>query len=160
MLDERNYFRQRICGGNHLDKIEIARGIEKMGAKKMLAERLTAALGNCMNRNPGGVARNDAFGLARRINACHQRAFGFQFFDNHFDDAVGVRDPIEIVLQIADANALGDLGSKERGGRSAGRETAFRPVGLAALTAPPVRTSGSDATFYSRRSLRDAQLLR
>src|SRR5690349_2230182 len=89
-----------------------------MGSQEVLAEARAAALANGGDGDAAGVAANDAVGLTDGVDARHQLALGFQLLDDDLNDPVGLCQAVEVVIGVAQTDAVRDVWGKERSGLS------------------------------------------
>ncbi|VTR68538.1 hypothetical protein DESC_710035 [Desulfosarcina cetonica] len=107
---------QGLRTGDDLQEFHVTDRVEEMGAEEILLERRTPALAHLLQRNAGGIGGDDGTGLADRFDAFEQVLLDLQVFDDHLDDPVAFGQFIEIVLQVADADAIDILGLHEQCG--------------------------------------------
>ena len=97
-------FGKRIGAGNYFDELHIARRIKKMRAGPVAAKIQAASFSDFTDAQAGSICGDERAGTAMRFDAIEQRAFDFEIFGDDFENPIGLRAPIEIVVKISDLN--------------------------------------------------------
>src|SRR5918997_3269841 len=87
-----------------------------MRPQETLLETIRAALGDAVQRDAGGVRRNDGFALRELLHPRHEVLLRFELLDDCFEDPVGVFYAFEVILEVAGAHPFGDALAHEGGG--------------------------------------------
>ena len=121
-----------VGGGDELDQLEVAGRVEEVGAEEPAPEVLRAALGHGGQRQPGGVGADHRVQGGHLLDPGQQFLLGLQALHDGLDHPVGVGDPVEVLLEGPQADALGQPGAGQ-GGRAGGQhalEPALHRLGV------------------------------
>ena len=101
---------------DHLEQLEVARRVEEVGPEEALLEIVRAALGDLVDRQAGGVRRDHGRVARVLLDAGHHVLLDVHPLDDDLDHPVHVGDLVEVVLEIAEGDALlRRLGEERRG---------------------------------------------
>ena len=84
-----------------------------MRAQPVPAEVFGTALGDAMQGEAAGVGADDGARAAHGFDAGEQRLLDLQPLGHRFDDPVGLAQPLEVVVEVPGAEALGVVGKEE-----------------------------------------------
>ncbi len=108
------HFRPGVAGGDHFQQAHVAGRVEEVGAQPVAAEVFRAPFGDLAEEEAAGVRGDDGARAADGFHALEQRPLDVQALGHRFDDPVGFAQPLQVVLEVAQANPLGVVGQEER----------------------------------------------
>ena len=92
-------------GRNDLEQRQVSRRIEEVRAEPVPAEIVAAPFGEAGNRKPDVLELTIEPCAAQRVDTLEKRSLRVRLLDDGFDDPVGLRDPLEIGVEAAGADA-------------------------------------------------------
>ncbi len=98
----------RLGGRDDLHQLKVARRVEEVRPQEALLEVLRTTLGDAAQRDAGGVGGDDGGLLGDLLDARHEPLLRLQLLDDRLEDPVRLRDPAEVVVEVAEAYPLGD----------------------------------------------------
>ena len=98
---------QRFGSSNQLEQLHVTHGVEKVRNDEVLAEVLAASCEHVLQRQAGGVARNDGAGLNDRFDPSKQVLLDRDDLRDGFDNDVALGEFAEVVVEVADAHEGG-----------------------------------------------------
>nr|GFD57729.1 hypothetical protein [Tanacetum cinerariifolium] len=84
---------------------QIPRRVEEVRARKMLLEIFRAALGQQVNRDAAGVARNERALLAELLYALVEALFNVEPLYHHLNHPVAGGNVFEVIIEVAGLDA-------------------------------------------------------
>ena len=102
-----------LRGGNDLQQAHVARRIEEVRAEPVAAEIVGKAFSDGRHRQSAGVGGDDRSGLANGFYFAQQLALDFEVLDDGLDDPVAFGEPLQVVVEVADGDQLGEVRFKE-----------------------------------------------
>ncbi len=106
--------RVRVCAGDYLEQMQVARRIKEMGTQETASKLLGEALGDLLERNAAGIRRKDRPGLAHAIDALPESAFDVEILGNSLDDPIAIGDELQVMVEAARMNQRHPRGCEER----------------------------------------------
>ena len=113
--------RIRAGVGNELEQVEVARRIEEVHAQKTRPQRLGHRVGHGRHRETGRVGGDDGALAQVRRDALEEGGLDVESLDDGLDDEVHVAQALEVVLEVAHADAPSGRAREERRGTAAQR---------------------------------------
>ncbi len=95
-----------LFAGNQFQQFHVAHRVEKVRSQKMVFEIVAQPFAQLLERQSRSVGRNDGPGLAHALDPFEQRLFDRHIFHDHLDNPVAAPQQVEVVFQIADADAV------------------------------------------------------
>src|SRR4051812_43211215 len=95
-----------IFSRDYLQELQIARRVEEVRPEETLLESLRTVLRDAVERDAGGVRRNNGVALRKLLYPHHQVLLGLQLLDNRFEDPIGVLYALQVVFEVAGAHPL------------------------------------------------------
>ncbi len=117
MRHPRQHLRVGVVCRDEFEEFEVARRVEKVRADKALLETIRPPLGDLVDGNAARVGRDHGVVARVLLDARHHAALHVELFDDDLDDPVGLRDALEIVLEVAEPHACLALLVEKRIGR-------------------------------------------
>ena len=100
---------------DEFEQLEVARRVEEVRAEQPLAEALAPPLADLADRDAGRVGADHGGVGGRGLDPFHQPALHVEPLDHRLDDEVGILDPVEVLVEVAEAHAgLGGVVEKRR----------------------------------------------
>ncbi len=96
-----------VGGRDHLDQRQIAWRIEEMGAEPVAAKLGASAFGDRVNRNAGGVGRDDRARPPDRFDCLEQRALDVELLDDGFENPVDRGEAAKVRVETARRDQCG-----------------------------------------------------
>ena len=100
--------------GDHLEQLEIAGRIEEVRPHEATAERFRASLGDLVDGQPARVRRDDGVLAGGLLDAGHHLPLDVHSLEDGLDNPIGLSDPVEVVLEVAELDAFVGVIRKER----------------------------------------------
>ncbi len=97
--------------------MQVARWIEEVRAKKVLAKPGRKALRDLAQWNSAGIRRNNGIRLTESLDFLEQRPFDLEILCDRFDNPVAIGDAAEVVLEVAGSDQR-DFGIDEKPARA------------------------------------------
>jgi hypothetical protein len=104
-----------LLTGHQLEEPHVANGVEEVGDQEVLLKVLRPALGHARYRKPRGVGGDDAPRFADFVDPREDLLLDVEALDHDLDDPVALRQPLPIVLEVADFDQRQEPFGVERG---------------------------------------------
>ena len=108
MADRVDGIAPRARAGHQLEQAHIARRVEEVRDQEVAPEALRHALGQGGEADRRGVGRNDRSLAPHALDFPVERLFDLKLLDHRLDDPVDVFQQIQMVVEVAGADALGE----------------------------------------------------
>ena len=97
-----------------------------MSPKPVAPKIFGEALSDFAHRQPAGIRRDNCSRLPNGLDFPQQRPLDLQILDDRLDHPVALADPLQVVVEIADGDQLGQRGLEER--RGPGLDRCLQPL--------------------------------
>ena len=101
---------------DHLEQLEVARRVEKVGPEKAPLEVAPSPLGDLADREARGIRRDHRTVARVLLDPGHHLLLDVHPLDHDLDDPIDGADPVEVVVEVSQRDALlGGVGEERRG---------------------------------------------